>query len=57
MFRSGGISGKSASDNGRAGSSDGRLGMKLKKPNRCLRFDGTDSPARTGDPQIHNLVL
>lgn len=26
-------------------------------PNEIRKMDGTDAPARTGDPQIHNLVL
>ena len=32
-------------------------GFFTDEANETRDFDGTASPARTGDPQIHNLVL
>ena len=37
------------------GQKKGPDGARLFNVIKC--FNGTDSPARTGDPQIHNLVL
>lgn len=37
----------------------GPLGARIRRNrfNDISGLDGTDAPARTGDPQIHNLVL